>query len=419
MKKIVKVQIAVSLLVLIATVFVACTPGAPTAAPTAAATVAPTTAPTSVATAKPRTPAPSPTVASVATKAPTQAPPEWQQKWDAAVAGAKKEGKLSLYGPVDGAGRDMLIKALKDKFGIDLEVLPGVEGQIIARILQERQAGLYNVDVTLLSATSYISSLKPQGAMTKLDQYLILPEVKDPKNWINGKFPMFDKDGTVVALTSTYEAYVLINTDIVKETDIRSFRDLLKPEFKGKIVMLDPTTGPGPTATMVNYFFPKLMGLQDGEKFLRDLVKQDLVFTSDSRQITEWVAKQKYPIGIGAYNATIGDFMTAGAHITRIRPTEGGVLVPGVALAGIVDKAPHPNAATVFLNWALTDEGQAVYSTARNGPPRRLGVKFTSGDQYGVVLPGDKTIEANEEFYLDGAKTANWATDIFKPAVGK
>ncbi len=343
---------------------------------------------------------------------------DWERKWDSALAGAKREGTLSVYGTMAREGLGVITSKLWDKFGINLEILAGRESELVQKITVERRAGIHNVDMTLFPPMSYINYLKPAGTLTPLAPYLILPDVKDDKNWLNGKFPMFDKDGTVVALSALYMSYVAINTEVVKEGEIRSYRDLLNPRWKGKMVMLDPTFT-GSSETMVNYFIPRVMGVEAGEKYLRELVKQDITYTRDARLLVESVAKKKYPIGIAAASSLVGDFVVAGASISFVRFEEGGALLPASTCLTMIDNAPHPNAATVFLNWVLTEEGQGIFAAGRNAPPRRLGVPFAGPDQFGVVRPGDKMVEVDEAFYLEGAKTANWAKDIFGPAVTK
>ncbi len=344
---------------------------------------------------------------------------DWKQKWEAVQAGAKKEGTLSVWTAASQSLRTALVPAMQEKFGINLEITTGVPAELQQKLAMERQVGKQSVDITILSPTNYTTYLKPKGMVTPLGPQLIIPEVKDDKYWINKKFPFFDKDSTVVALASAYFSYILVNTQGVKKGEIHGYRDLLNPKWKGKIIMYDPASGPGPTETFVNYFIPRLMGQEAGEEYLRALANQEITYTRDGRLLVESVAKGKYPIGIGAMGSVVGDFVKAGAQISPVRPAEGGLLAFGVNCLAIVDGSPHPDAATVFLNWILTDEGQRLYSSAANYPPRRLGVPFTGSDQFGVVRPNDKTIESDEAFYLEGKKTAHWAKEIFGPAVGK
>ncbi len=361
---------------------------------------------------------PSAGLAALAPKA-KEAKADWKQKWESLQAGARKEGELSVWTAASQTLRTVLVPAMKEKFGINLEITTGVPAELLQKLAIERQVGKQTVDMTILSPTNYTEYLKPKGLVSPLGPQLILPEVKDNKYWVNKKFPFFDKDGTVVALASAYFSYMLTNTQIVKKGEILSYRDLLNPQWKGKMIMYDPAGGPGPTETFVNFVIPKLMGREAGEKFLRALVDQEITYTRDGRLLVESVAKGKYAIGIGAMGSVVGDFVRAGAQIALVRPTEGGLLAFGVNCLATIEGSPHPNAAAVFLNWLLTDEGQRLYSSAANYPPRRLGVPFTGSDQFGVLLPTDKTVESDEAFYLEGRKTAHWAKEIFGPAVGK
>lgn len=361
---------------------------------------------------------PSPSNPSTVTKsAATKA--AWEQKWETTVAAARKEGQLLLLNTGGEQVRANLVAPMRDRFGIALDVISGSQNELLQKISTERRAGLYLVDLTLFSPTTYIDTLKPQGMVSPVSQYLILPDVKDTGNWIGNKFPMFDKDGTVVAIASGYQSYIFYNTDLVKEGEIRSYRDLLNPKWKGKMVMLDPTAGASPSETFVNYFIPRIMGTDNGQQFLKDLVKQDITYTTDRRQHVEWVAKGKFPVGIAGQGTMLGDFITAKAPITRVRAEEGGLLAYASSCMTVVDRAPHPNAATIFLNWALTEEGQRLFAAGFNYPPRRLGVPFDGSDEFAILRPGEKAIESDEAFYVEGKKTANWAKDIFGSVVGK
>ncbi len=346
--------------------------------------------------------------------------PESEQKWQTVLAGARKEGTVRLYGLIGASVRAELLATLKEKFGVNLELVSGASGELMQKLIMEQQANVPSADLYIGSPEDHMY-LKPKGYLVPLTQHIILPETKEVKNWVGGKFPMFDKDGTAVALLAGYSAYIMINTQIIAENEIHGYEDLLKPQYKGKMVMFDPTTSGGsPSRTFVNYVIPRIMGSEAGAKYLRELARQDLAFTRDAGLHVEWVAKGKYPIGIAARPAVINDFIAAGSPLTRVRPKKGAGVAVSASCLSIVKNAPHPNAATLFLNWALTDEGQRIIAKGINYPPRRLGVPFESNDQFAVVRPGEEiTYETDEAFYLDGAKTVHLAKDIFGPFVGK
>jgi ABC-type Fe3+ transport system substrate-binding protein len=52
----------------------------------------------------------------------------------------------------------------------------------------------------------------------------------------------------------------------------------------------------------------------------------------------------------------------------------GTQLTPSYGSLMLIDQAPHPNAAKVFVNWLLTKEGQTAYATTMKQTSRRLDV---------------------------------------------
>ncbi len=94
----------------------------------------------------------------------------------------------------------------------------------------EYRAGVHQVDAVLPGGTSALMA-KSQGFLSPIQPALLLPEVKDPSVWIGGKFPFFDKDGFIVGYLSQRVPPVLRNSDLVKEGQITTFADLLKPEW--------------------------------------------------------------------------------------------------------------------------------------------------------------------------------------------
>jgi len=341
---------------------------------------------------------------------------DWEAKWESTLAGAQREGSVSIYALLSAETRKALGAAFKTKYGINLEFTIGTDGEIMQKITQERTANLHLVDVIMLAGAAYVQKLKPMGVVTPLDKRLILPSVIDEKKWLDGKFPWFDKNHTAVAPLAGYFSYILINTEMVKKDEITSYQDLLKPTWRGKIAIFDPTL-PSPTQTFVNYVVPRMMGNESGKEYLRALAKQDLNYVKDARLLVEWVAKAKYPVAMGAGAPITLSFLKAGAPISFVRPKEGGLLAGGPNLVSIVAQAPHPNAADIFVNWLLTDQAQEIFAANQQYPSRRIGVPYKGPHPFPVVRPDDKTIESDEAFYVEGQKTVGWAKEIFGPYV--
>jgi iron(III) transport system substrate-binding protein len=245
-----------------------------------------------------------------------------------------------------------VIKAFKEKYNIDVKVLSGGASQVGARILAERQAGLFNIDVSVHGANFGVNIMKPAGGFDVAEPALILEEVKNPKVWFQEKFPWFDRDHTMIPFFARLDTNLSINTNLVKPGQIKSYKDLLKPEWQGKILLMNPTiigSGSG-------WFRENGKGL--GMDFMRALAKQNPVILDDGRQLVEWLAHGKYPALIAGSGETLLNFIRDGAPIAVVATEDSRTLGPSSGIVALVNRAPHANAARLFMNWILTREGQ-------------------------------------------------------------
>jgi len=172
---------------------------------------------------------------------------DWKAEWENVVTAAKKEGKVAVYTTAPGEMRKALQSGFKEKFGIDVEVVSFRGGEMGARLLNERRAGIYLVDVFVGGSTTPMTQLKPGGALDPLDKLLVLPEVTNAKLWHQGKLWWIDQAHTVLMFLGFPVPNLAINTNMVKQGEIKTYKDLLDPRWKGKIVMNDPTV-PGTAA---------------------------------------------------------------------------------------------------------------------------------------------------------------------------
>ncbi len=340
--------------------------------------------------------------------------PAWEQKWDATLAEAKKEGKVAIYGQVGPELRDELTTAVRKEFGLDLEFTVGKGAEVSTKFLAEAQAGVYNADLTLWGASTYILITKPKGTMANIAPLLIRPDATDPSAWRDGKPPFIDKDNMVIPLVSEVNQLLLVNTDMVKPGELNSFRDLLQPRWKGKIVMYDPTIG-GTSNTWVTLLLTRGYGPVEGENYLRQYVTQEPMITKDSRLQIEWLARGRYPVCVAVDTQAAYSMQKNGAPITRLKTEEGGILTGGGAYMGIPTNRPHPNATTVLVNWLLGPAGQLSFSKGYMGPPSRLGVAMEGASPLSLALPGEKLYQQDEEMVLAKDNAQEVARKIFAP----
>lgn len=357
----------------------------PTVVPTAAVASAPTAASNRVvstqaaAAAKPtNAPKPAPVAA---TTAPTTASGagDWRAEWDRTVVAARQEGRVVVFGP----SGDVIRRAMTEEFpkaypGINLEWNGGSGSQNATKLEAERRAGVFSVDVFIGGTTTANTQLKPMGAVDPILPVLVLPEVTDPKAWLDGALDFSDKDQLNLVFVTIPQAPVIYNSTQVQVGEIQELSDLLNPKWKDKMVINDPTAS-GPGNVTFRFFWDKL-GPEEGAKFIRAIraqAPQNGGVDRDARRMIEGVARGRFLIGLGQSDGVQAQLEEQGVTtFGRVHAfkTHGGSATSSFGSVVRVKNAPHPNAQKVFLNWLLTKEGQLTYSKAMDQASRRLDV---------------------------------------------
>ncbi|MBI4329981.1 MAG: ABC transporter substrate-binding protein [Chloroflexi bacterium] len=339
-----------------------------------------------------------------------------QTRWEDLVAAARKEGTLTVAHSAGPQVTNPLKESFRKKFGIELEMTVGRADAQFEKISTERRAGLRTTDIYGLGGTTQTMLFKPAGFLSPLEPVLVLPEVTNPLAWKGGKLPYLDQDRTVFAPIGMYYRGILVNTDIVKKGQITSIFDLLKPEWKGKMLMDDISqTGAGGVwlghvAEIFDYDLDKL------RKYLSDLVAQQPVIIRDRRVAVEWVARGKNPILIGVSYSVAPDFKGKGAPIdivpvkesTYVSTTTGAISLPEGEL-------PHPNSAIVYINWLLGQEGQTVLAQGYGSPSLRVDVPTAGMDPMLLEIPGEKLIYENEKSMQTRPRLMQIAKEVLQP----
>lgn len=323
-----------------------------------------------------RQPFPTPELKAPAARVSPLPPGEpWEQKWNNILLEAKKEGSVTLYNtswPPE--IRSVLTPAFKEKYGINIEFSPFSRGaELLAKVQVEKRAGLNVADVFGAGGPTLISTMKPEGLLGPLEPLLILPEVIKPEVWSGGKLPFLDKDKLAIAMIASVSPYILYNTNLIKEGEITNYKDALKPQYKGKITLNDPTvTGAGNNFIT---FLATIWSLEEASDYLKQLIQQQgVVLQRDARLHVESVARGKFAIGLGLQQSSAAEFLNLGAPIGIVINKEGTFASPAAGCLAVSIQPAHPNAAVVFVNWLLSKEGQTVFSRNFGNPSIRNDV---------------------------------------------
>lgn len=298
-------------------------------------------------------------------------PADWQKSWNDTLAAARKEGKVVVAGPPDAEVRQTLPAAFEARYGIRMEYLSGRGSDQANKLRRERGAGAFTVDAVVAGNQTMFSVLYAEKMLAPLKPELVLPEVTEGKYWTRGR-PWFTdpEQKYILRIFSTVREAFIINTKEVKETDLRRFSDLLDPKWKGKISFLDPSmagTGGNQCALLYKLF---------GEDFVRKLfVDQKPLVSRERRQLTDGVLRGTHPITFGAEDGEIERLAAEGMPVKAIFSLED---MPGAISGGnmiaLLDQAPHPNAARVFVNWMASKEAGEIYGRALKMVPARTDV---------------------------------------------
>ena len=303
---------------------------------------------------------------------------EWQTEWEKTLAAAKKEGTVVVGIPASSELRTAISSKFKEKYGISAELMSARGPENVTRIITEHNAGVRYFDILVAGGATPLSMVAA-GAADDFQSYMILPEVKDPKNWWGGHIwedNVSGKRQIYAFLCYTSETW-WYNSSQAEASDTRSFDDLLNPKWKGRIGVLDPRN-PGSGQNTWSFLWKV-----KGEEFLTKLAQQDLLVNQNLRQLADALAKGKLTLGVSHY--TYGPFIKAGlpvGPVTRVK--EGAHANNGSGVVTVVKNPPHPNAAKVFVNWLLSKEGQEIYGKAMTQGTRRLDVSTEWLKEFGI-----------------------------------
>ncbi len=313
-------------------------------------------------------------------------------EWERTIAAAKKEGKVTVIADVTAALRDALTLEFQKKFGISVEVF-GVTGRELApRVIAERKAGMFSWDIYIHGPSTALEALLPVGAFDPLEPTLILPDVKNPKTWRGGAIEFLDPGKTVMVMTPFQRGTIFYNTNLVNPKEFKSYKDLLDPKWKGKIIVDDPRkAGPGGSTFVFFYLHPDL-----GTDFIRALGKQQLTLFRDYAQEADAVGQGRYPLLIGTADFVVNSKAKQGVPIATVDSSqlkEGSDVSSANGNLALFNRAPHPNAAKIYINWLLSKEGQTIFARVNGYVSARLDVPTDHVEPWRVPLPGAKNIK--------------------------
>jgi iron(III) transport system substrate-binding protein len=295
------------------------------------------------------------------------------------IAAGKKEGKTVVYGSLESDTADAAFATFKKKTGIEVDYWRASATKVMDRALSEYRAGKPLFDI-ILTNDNPMQIMSKEGLFAKYDS----PAAKE-----------FTPESIDPNLGPRYRNVVIgvvYNKDIIKPADApKSLEDLVKPQYRGKLVMPDPTQHTTTTQWVAS--LDKVMGKEKSEKFIRDLAAQKPILVESLLPAAERVATGETPIAI-TYVKYVYIFGQRGAPLDYVRL--GKFMGDGHYL-GLNSKAPHANAGKAFIDYFLGAENMAALA--------KLG-EFVNRKGIHPPLPDADKIQFVEMYDLDSKKFA-------------
>lgn len=316
---------------------------------------------------------------------------DWKQEWEKTLAAAEKEGEIALYGAYRSGVREAVSEFSKVYPKIKFNHVAGSGSELANKVMAEKRANKHFVDIAVGGSGTMVLVYFKAGLLEAMQPAFILPEVKDPSHFWGKRHHYADPEGAFV-LMAQGDVNTRIgarNTKLLKPEEVQSWWDLLSPKWKGKIVMTDPRSRGNIGNWRYIYYNPEL-----GPNFIRRLLSEtDVTFSTNERQMMDWLASGKYAIYVMAKDEDVAHAMKQGLSVDFLEShKEIAELGTGSGHISFFKNAPHPNAARVFINWFLSKEGQTAWQ------------KYTGGNSFRMDIPKDMLPRGQAQVPKEGKK---------------
>jgi iron(III) transport system substrate-binding protein len=266
------------------------------------------------------------------------------------IEGAKKEGALVWFTTVNLEQARAFLNAFEKKYPfIKTDLFRSVSNKILNRIITDKNAGKVSADAVSMGGFQ-AHFLKKRGLTTVYrspEAEAIPAQFKDP-------------DGHWVALYQN-TSVIAYNSKMLNEKSVpREYVQLLEPQWKGRLGMDDSDE-----EWFANQC--KVMGDEKCVAFLEKLLRQAPKIVRGQSLLVQLMAAGEFPIAVIAYPSEVEKLKENGAPVDWVAPNPVLSKIYPLALAA---GAPHPNAAKLFIDYALSRDGQAMIRSFKRIPIR-------------------------------------------------
>jgi iron(III) transport system substrate-binding protein len=259
------------------------------------------------------------------------------------VVAAKKEGTVSWYTSTPIKTAQKLAALFEKETGVHVELFRSGGSAILRRFMQEHAAGLNAADVMTTSDPANSDKLAAQGVFVPFK----------PDNF--DKVPAGSKEANGAWVAQRLNMMVIyVRSDMLGKADYpQTWTDVLKPKYKGKLAMTDPSF------TSLQLMVVSTLARKFGWDYYKKLKANDIMIVQSNQQVLDTIKRGERPIALGALDSYAAVARKQGHKIQSIYPSDGTFIIPSPT--AIIKGSPHPNAAKLFANFMLSDAAQKLF----------------------------------------------------------
>ena len=305
---------------------------------------------------------------------------------------AKQEGNLVVYSVWDVEHLRVITEAFMKRYpGIKATFWQGRNPEIVTRALTEFQGGQASFDVVLSDNAPPV--IRAAGAI--MDYNTVQREV------------LYLHDPNMATVSLQVQA-LAFNTKKIKPADLpKSWEEVASPKYKGMIALDDPMRA-GPLSSMLAGLKTQWKDDARLNNFIRNLKALGVPVHKSTSAMFRLVISGEYAICMPALLHDVMEEMHKGTPVNYVK-TVPPVVFP--RQAGIYIKAPNPNAAKLFAEWLISDEGQRTTDsigreTSRNDFKSKTSIEAA----YGKTM---KPLPVTDQQFLEDPKS--WLDKYVKP----
>lgn len=259
------------------------------------------------------------------------------------IEAAKKEGgKVIVYTSMETFTADAIKAAFEKKTGLQMEYWRGGSTEVLDRSLAEFRVGKPLFDVVAMTG-DHMHLLAKEGVFVKYQ---------------SPSFKGFAKDAIDPNLGARYRNVlygVIYNKANIKASEApKTLEDIVKPEYRGKLVMPHPVNHTLTTQWLAS--LDKIMPKPRAEKFIRDLAAAKPIFVESIVPAADRVGTGETPIGI-TFARFVLTYNKQGANLDYVRDYK--MLGDGQYIS-LGSKSPRPNAGKAFIDFFLDEESMTI-----------------------------------------------------------